>query len=177
MDPLRTSREILEARNRMNDIPPPAPVDPINDLRKSVFNFFTDRLDRIKKKEALLEKIQEALEVKVDGGELTFDQLRSLFASVSREQSTASEGIISLFRPVPGTPSIFANNIGTPEHPDPYRDAFNSMPPEKLQKIDALFRFLESMGANIDAEGMKSAHGDPVEAEVVNPAEPPSESP
>ncbi len=175
MDPLKTSQEIMDARNNEGNNLPPAAVDPIQDLRRNVFNFFTDRLDRIKKKEALLEKIQEALEDQVDGGTLTFDQLKSLFSSVSREQSSASEGIISLFRPVPGTPSIFANNIGNADHQDPYREAFNSMPPDKLQKIDALFRFLESAGAKIDSDGLKSANDDPA-GEVVVSKEPSPES-
>ncbi len=164
-DPLQTSQTILNARQRADsDERAVQPIDPIHNLRSNVFNFFTDRLDRIKKKENLLEKIQEALESQVDGGELTFDQLRSLFSSVSREQSAASEGIISLFRPVPGTPSIFANNIGAPERPDPYKEAFNSLSPEKLQKIDALFRFLESAGAN--ASSMKNAGDSSVAVEV-----------
>jgi hypothetical protein len=137
---------LAESNSALDAVPM---VDPVESLKRNVFDFFTDRMRRIIRTENLREKIQDSLEADVDGGMLTFDERRTLLASLNSSQTAASESIISLFRPVPGAPSILADNIsrGT-EVEDSMEKMFKNATPETLRQMDILLRTLAAQDNN-----------------------------
>lgn len=118
----------------------------IDKLRIEVFEFFKDRMKRIQTQEDLRSKIQTQLEAVVDRGELDFEQLKSLYAMVSRETAISSDSIISLFKPVPGASSILATQIAEEqEKKDGAERLFAMLGDENIRKIDALYRFVSAL--------------------------------
>jgi len=118
--------------------------DPFYHLKLNLLNFFQDRIRRIISQETLKGQIEEKLSEKVEMDELDFNNLLTLYNSVSKQNNASSESLLSLFRPTPGAPSILAENLGTPEKSkDDWEEIYDSLTPDQLQKIDKIRRLLE----------------------------------
>ena len=118
--------------------------DPFYHLKLNLLNFFQDRIRRIISQETLKGQIEEKLSEKVEMDELDFNDLLTLYNSVSKQNNASSESLLSLFRPTPGAPSILAENLGTPEKSkDDWEEIYDSLTPDQLQKIDKIRRLLE----------------------------------
>lgn len=120
-------------------------LNQVDALRSDIFDFFKDRMMRIRQAEILKMKAQEALEDQLDTGELNFQQILTIFTTASRESRNSAEAIISLFKPVPGANSILADSLGNAQKPDDYEEMFESMSQDELRKIDGLYKMLKSM--------------------------------
>jgi hypothetical protein len=114
-------------------------------LRSQIFSFFSDRMQRIQSSEVIKQKIEEQLEAMIDRGDLSFDQMLTVFNMVSKESRTAAESIINLIKPAPGTPSVLANAVGQQENGDEDLErAFNNMSSSDMQTLEKVRKLLES---------------------------------
>ena len=122
------------------------PEDPMVGLQNNIIKFFKDRISTVRKQEELKDLVQSKLTLKVSEDELTFDELKSLFVTLSRESNSTSEGIIGLFKPTPGTQSPFAQNLSkAPKSIDDDIDNFyQGLSAEERQKLDLLYRYMSS---------------------------------
>lgn len=126
--------------------------DLLEDLKKDVYKFFSQRLSYIQDKESFTEKVQKKLEEFLDRDELNFDQILSLYRLGLSKTSEATDSITSLFRPTPGAPSPFADNIAKSKESDDFENSFENMTPEDLRKLDKVFRAMLAMSKITDDE-------------------------
>lgn len=125
-------------------------MDPAFELKLEVFEFFKRTIIRIDRLEKLRLMVQEAIEKRVEetADDMPLEDLRALYASTSAEVNRANEAIISLFRPVPGAPSILANSVGNV--PDPgasTNDFYNRLSPADRALFDRLSAKLINAGS------------------------------
>jgi hypothetical protein len=136
-------------------------VDPVDDLKMAVFEFFKRTIDSIDKREQLRLKIQTILEHRIDieGDTMQVEELRSLYMMVSSEADRANDSIIGLFKPVPGAPSLLVNNVGAASGGEGDPDAlYNRLSPEDRAVFER-FRLLiekkklETETGNLSSKG------------------------
>ncbi len=145
-----TNNEVNNLLNAFDDKNIDSEVDAINmqdpsiKSRSELFKFFTTRLAGLTKRESFKDKIQEALEEKIDDDEVTFQQLLSLYKIVYTEDSLAAESIISLLKPAAGVPNPLLTAMDTRKAVD---DGIGSMHHELdtkgVKAIDMLYRALK----------------------------------
>jgi hypothetical protein len=122
-------------------------VDPVVELKMSVFEFFKRNIESIDRRERLRSKIQDIIESRLDssGDTMQLDELRSIYASISAEADRASEAIINLFKPVPGAPSLLVNNVGAPSGGENDMNAmYLNMSPADRDIIERFRQLMES---------------------------------
>jgi hypothetical protein len=120
--------------------------DPFIELKLELFSFFKERIGRITAQEKLREKLEQELETQIETGTLSFDQLLTLYNSVSKQNNISSESLISLFKPTPGVPSILAANLAEKEEKkDIFDDLYDKFNSDHLQKIDKLSKVLSAI--------------------------------
>jgi len=125
--------------------------NPMEVFRSDILNFFKDRISAIASQELIKNKVEQALLEKLESDELDFDQLMHLYSSVSKTSLTSVESIMSLFKPVPGAPSILADKVVESEGvEDKYKDIYDSMSPKELEKLDKLFKLLQKVDRDAD---------------------------
>ena len=136
-------------------------VDPVDDLKMAVFEFFKRTIESIDRREQLRQKIQVILEHRIDleGDTMQLEELRSLYMMVSAEADRANDSIIGLFKPVPGAPSLLVNNVGAVGGGEGDPDAlYNRLSPEDRAVFER-FRVmvekkkLESATGNLSKKG------------------------
>lgn len=126
--------------------------NPMEVFRSDILNFFKDRISVIAGQELIKQKVEQALIEKLESDELDFDQLMHLYSSVSKTALTSVEAIMSLFKPVPGAPSILADKVVESESvEDKYKDIYEAMSPEELGKLDKLYKLLQKVDRDADA--------------------------
>lgn len=136
MDDKDINKEVTSLKN----------ADPMLELKSDILKFFKSHIERIESQEKLRSTIQEELLAQIERGEVNFDQLHSLFNSVSKQETTAAEAIISIFKPTPGSPSTLADVLGgRDENQDEYEKAYENMSSEDMQKVDKLYRMMKKM--------------------------------
>jgi len=118
--------------------------DPMDMLRNDILTFFQTHMERIRKQETLRNSVQEKLHNMIESDELSFDQLMRVFSMVSKEENTAAESIISLFRPVPGAGSLLANSLGQDKKDDEIDNVYKNLTSEQIRSIDHLYRAIQS---------------------------------
>ena len=120
-------------------------------LQKNIISFFNDRMSTVRRQETLKVKVQERLEEMVDGGSLAFDDLKGLMVTLSRESTQASDSIIGLFKPTPGTQSPFAQNLSrSTDKEDGLEQFYEELSPEDRRKIDVLYRMISTIDKDKD---------------------------
>lgn len=120
--------------------------DPMRVLREEILGFFRSHIKLIGQQERLRSKIQEALEVMVEGGELEFNQLIQAYNTVSNKEIASADAIISIFKPVPGATSILAATVGENEKKnDEYQNMHDSLPAEQLQALEKLWQAVQKV--------------------------------
>lgn len=121
-------------------------ADPMMELRSDILGFFKTHIERINSQEKLRSTLQEEILAQIERGEVSFDQLHSLYNSVSRQETSAAEAIISIFKPTPGSPSSLAEVLGGRESiDDEFEQAYDNMSSEEMQKIDKLYRTMKKI--------------------------------
>lgn len=118
--------------------------DPSIKTRSELFNFFSSRLAGLTKREAFKDKIQVALEDHIEGGEVTFAQLLSLYKIVYTEDSLAAESVISLLKPAAGTPNPLLTAMDTRKAVDDgFSEMHHDLDTKSVKSIDMLYRALK----------------------------------
>lgn len=145
---LETGTELLNKLENHSDIQERVQrviaVDPFVQLRIDLLEFFRNRIAEIQKHDEFITEIEDALRLELDSDNLDFDQKMRLYKTITSQSIASQEGILSLFRPTPGAPSILAQNLSEKEEKeDKYRDIFDSLSSKDLQKLDRLSRLLE----------------------------------
>lgn len=146
---LETGTELLNKLENHSDIQERVQraiaVDPFVQLRIDLLEFFRNRIAEIQKHDEFITEIEDSLRLELDSDNLDFDQKMRLYKTITSQAIASQEGILSLFRPTPGAPSILAQNLSEKkEKEDKYHDLFDSLSPKDLQKLDRLSRLLES---------------------------------
>lgn len=120
-------------------------MDPFMQLRVDLLEFFRNRITEIQKHDSFITEIEDALREELESDELDFDQKMRLYKTITSQAIASQEGILSLFRPTPGAPSILAQNLSEKEEKkDNFEEIFEKLSASDLQKIDRLTRFLEN---------------------------------
>lgn len=155
---LREGRQLvrgLEDQDLQADAAAARMEDPVESLKLSVFQFFSRVIDGVDRRERLRQKVQDVIERRVDrdGDTMQLDELRGLYASTSSEVNKASEAIISLFRPVPGAPSLLANSMGS-DHAgeDDPNDFYQRLSPHEREVFERLRVMMDSATKDHDSE-------------------------
>ena len=130
-------------------------VDEFRDLRMQLFNFFKDRMSAISSKEKILQRINERMLEYVDtNGELTLEEMQSIYRMYAADSREATDSFLALFKPTPGTPSLLAQNISEKEEKkDKFDELYESMSAEELQNLDKLVKAMRTL--NKDSEDNK----------------------
>jgi hypothetical protein len=135
----------LGDKDLMNDAKEARKINPVEDMRLSVFEFFKDTIAKIGRMELIQAKAQEALNRRLDQDEQTplpLDDLMRIYNNTSEELRRARESIISLFRPVPGAPSLLANSVGD-KPPEGGEARYDQLSAEDRQAVEALRLLIE----------------------------------
>lgn len=125
--------------------------DPFNELRIDLLEFFRDRIAKISKQEDLKNKLEEALTLDLDSGELNFDQKMTLYRAVTSQGNHSIDSLLGLFKPTPGAPSILADNLARPDDKeDIFNDIYENLTSEQLQQVAAMTKVLTMLGKKSD---------------------------
>jgi hypothetical protein len=126
----------LENPDYRNDALRVANVSPLDDIKANIMQFFRDRIATIKKVDALKERVYEKMGDMLDRDELDFEKMVTMLKMTKDESATAADGILSLFRPAPGTQSLFLEVARPVDKDGEIKDAYKHYTTEELQTID-----------------------------------------
>lgn len=126
-------------------------VDEFKDLRMQLFSFFKDRMHAISSKEKILQRINERMLEYVDtNGELTLEEMQSIYRMYAADSREATDSFLALFKPTPGTPSLLAQNISEKEEKkDKFDELYESMSAEDLQKLDKFVKLFKTEESDV----------------------------
>ena len=113
--------------------------NPVQSLRLSIFEFFKNRLRYIEKDTALRNATEQALLAKIQGNELSVNQLMNLLSDVKQQSTIATDSVFSILKPVPNSNSILDANIDRREEEMPLGD----LSKEENQAIQNLSMLLQ----------------------------------
>lgn len=123
--------------------------DPFMDLKLNLLNFFKDRISQITAQERLKQRIEEEIEAFVERGDLTFEQIMSVYNSVSRQNNSSADSLLGLFKPTPGAPSILADNLAKQEEKkDVFENLYDEFSSEQLEKMEVINRVINTIRDN-----------------------------
>lgn len=115
-------------------------------LKKSLVDFFKTRMKEIDKKDALQSLIMDKLTEMIQDDDLEFEQLMGVYKMVSSDNRYSSDSILSIFKPVPGSPSLLAENVAQKdEKQDAFEQVYEGMDSTDLENINNLLRLLTAM--------------------------------
>lgn len=139
--------DIIKDKKDENQVVPKQ--DPMGDLTRNIFHFFTDRMHAIEKRESLVDKAQQKLEDFLDEPDISFDDVMAIYRLVSSKSTESAESLISLFKPTPGAGSPLAEAVSREKKEDDSVDNFfRALTPDQLEKVDLLFRMLKAEKGN-----------------------------
>jgi hypothetical protein len=162
-DQARDVLSALEDRRFRNDALRAANTDSLGEMKENLIQFFRDRIGTIKKSDELRDTLYRKLHGMLERDELTFEQMLSVYKLLGNENNTAADGVLSLFRPVPGTPSLFLEVSKPADKDEELKTAFKNYSAEELQAIERTMGHLASLAKqNAAPKGAQT-----VEAEVV----------
>lgn len=150
----------LEDRRFKNDALRAANTDSIGEMKENLIQFFKDRIGTIKKSDDLRDALYENFLGKIQRDELSFPEMISVYKLLGNENNTAADGVLSLFRPVPGTPSLFLEVSRPPDKDEELKTAFKNYSSEQLQTIERTMGHLASLAK-------QGVGKDTVEAELI----------
>lgn len=133
---------------------PAVKVDIMDGLRQTIFQFFNLRTEKIADLENFRSKVTVALERKLDSDQLEFKDLMALFSLISSHLNSASDSIISIFKPVPGAESLLAKTLSKDEKEESEKDFFESLNSDQLANVQKLLTALSliNRGEDVDKE-------------------------
>jgi len=145
-DFLKNGTRLLKKLNEDNpEVQVISNADPFYVLRTDILLFFRQIMSDVKKKETLKDELESSFleDVKETGEEaLTFQQKMSLYKLITTQSNSSAEGILSLFKPTPGAPSLLADNISKDEKEDKFSEIYDKMSSDDFQTVQS---FMDSM--------------------------------
>ena len=147
------AREVLSAlddRKLKNDVQRAANTDSIGEMKGNLIQFFRDRINTIKKSDELRDTLYDKLNGMMERDELDFDQLLAVYRLLGNENNTAADGVLSLFRPVPGTPSLFLEVSKPADKDEEIKTMFKNCSSENLQMLDRMMGHLAAIAKQGD---------------------------
>lgn len=132
------SKLLKKLGEEKNEVTVIANSDPFYVLRTDILVFFRQIMKDVEKKDSLKSELEESFleDLRGNGEEpLTFQQKMSLYKLISTQSNISAEGILSLFKPTPGAPSLLADNISKDTEVDKFDEIYEGMSPEELQNV------------------------------------------
>jgi len=158
------AREVLASlddKRLRNDALRVASTDSLGEMKDNLIQFFKDRIATIRRSDELRDTIYVKLNELLGAEGLTLEQVLSVYRTLSKDDNTAAADVLGLFKPVPGTPSLFLEVSRPPDRDEELKLAHRNYSAEELQTLDRMMGHLASIA--------KSGGGEKtVQAEVVN---------
>jgi hypothetical protein len=142
------ARDVLSALDNQklkNDALRVAQTDSLGEMKENLIQFFKDRIETIKEGEELRKAIYAEFMGMLERSELKFDQMLSIYRLLDNGSNTAADGILSLFRPVPGTSSLFLEVARPVDKDEEIKTMFKNCSSENLQMLDRMMGHLASV--------------------------------
>jgi hypothetical protein len=142
------AKEVLSAlddKRLKNDALRAANTDSLGEMKENLIQFFKDRIQTIKKSDSLRDTLYEKLQGQLERDELNFDQMLQVYRLLGNENNTAADGVLNLFRPVPGTPSLFLEVSRPPDRDEELKLAHKNYTAEELQTIERTMGHIASL--------------------------------
>lgn len=129
----------------------PVAEDPFFGLKKDLINFFSNRMNEIKAKDAIQKRIIEKFADMLEMDDLSFEQLMAIYRTVSSDSRSSTDSLLAIFRPTPGVESPFAANISrNDEKQDAFEKIYENMTSEDLENIDTLLKLMKVVNKQKD---------------------------
>jgi hypothetical protein len=141
------AKEVLSAlddKRLKNDALRAANTDSVGEMKENLIQFFKDRIGTIRKSDDLRDTLYTKLQGMLERDELEFGQIIQVYKLLGNENNTAADGVLSLFRPVPGTPSLFLEVSRPPDRDEELKQAHKNYNTEELQTIERAMGYLTS---------------------------------
>ena len=122
-------------------------------LKKDLVNFFSNRMEEIKSKDSIQRRIIEKIGDMLEMDELSFEQLMAVYKTISNDSRYSTDSLLAIFKPVPGSPSVFADSVAQKdEKQDVFDQVYEQMSSEDLENISKIYQLLQIMGKNSEKE-------------------------
>ena len=128
-------------------------LDPISSLKICLFDFFRNRLNKIKKEDELFELTKKALMDKIkDGGpEITFSQLENLLLQLKKDSRSETNDILDLFKSSEeGSGSSLITIIAGGSNKGKDDSDLGDLKPDEYNNLHKLTRLLEKLDEKED---------------------------
>jgi len=128
--------------------------DPFFVLRTDILAFFRHIMAETQQKDTLKNELEVSFLEDIRGNneeEITFQQKITLYKLISTQSNIAAEGILSLFKPTPGAPSLLAENISKDKELDKFDEIYEGMSSDELQKVQKFMTVMSKVySSNLD---------------------------
>jgi hypothetical protein len=126
----------MESRGLRNDAERIANIEPLDDMKQNLVQFFKDRVSTIKKADQLRESLYQKFQEQLEHDELNPEQILSMYRAVVNESNTAAGDILSIFKPVPNSTSLLLEVSRPPDKDEEIKKAYKTYSAEELQAIE-----------------------------------------
>lgn len=122
-------------------------------LKRDLVNFFSNRMEEIKSKDSIQRRIIEKIGDMLEMDELSFEQLMAVYKTISNDSRYSTDSLLAIFKPVPGSPSVFADSVAQKdEKQDMFDQIYEQMSSEDLENISKIYQLLQVMGKDSEKE-------------------------
>lgn len=147
-DVLKTGTMLLKQMDKEDkDVMAINGTDPFYVLRTDILLFFRQIMMEVQDKELLKKTLESSFLADVKSEELSFQEKMNLYKLISTQSNIAAEGILSLFKPTPGAPSLLADNISKDKEKNKFDELYDDMSSDDLQQVQ---KFMLMMNKALD---------------------------
>lgn len=115
-------------------------------LKRDLVNFFSNRMEEIKSKDSIQRRIIEKIGDMLEMDELSFEQLMSVYKTISNDARYSTDSLLAIFKPVPGVESPFSSaTMKQNESRDAFDQVYENMTSEDLENVDLLLKLLRTV--------------------------------
>jgi len=141
----------LDTPSFANDARALQTIDAMDDLKNEVIGFFKNRIASITRAERIKELMYQQLEVNIQGGELSFEQMMTLLMRLDRDNNDSAD---SLLRAMTGGNGNASGNGGTSLFTDIVRPgsdksdlakAIDNYTPEQQHLLNETFKIIRDL--------------------------------
>lgn len=131
----------------------PVQEDIFYGLKRDLVNFFSNRMEEIKSKDAIQKRIIEKFSDMLEMDDLSFEQLMAIYKTVSNDSRYSTDSLLAIFKPTPGVSSPFAETVTQKdEKQDIFDQVYERMSSEDLENISKIHQLLQIMERNSEKE-------------------------
>ena len=127
-------------------------IDPTEELRKEVLNFFKSRIVSISRSEQLKELVYTELTTMIQGGDLSFDQLLAVLSRIDHDANDSADSLLSIFRPGNNGESLLTELLNSKSDSSDLAKAFAQYSSEDLQAIENTMHTIRAITENNEAK-------------------------